>query len=94
MHATQHKFQSLDTLVVLIIQTVKIPAADSDVVLWPLQEMALLRSQMGGQVNVAVDASPAQDLNQVMTEIREHYEGAINKNRKELEAWYQNKVRS
>lgn len=49
---------------------------------------------MGGQVNVSVDASPAPDLNQVMTEIRDHYEGAINKNRKELEAWYQNKVRS
>uniref|UniRef100_A0A671TV51 Keratin 98 n=1 Tax=Sparus aurata TaxID=8175 RepID=A0A671TV51_SPAAU len=56
------------------------------------EEMALLRSQMGGQVNVSVDASPAPDLNQVMTEIRDHYEGAINKNRKELEAWYQNKI--
>lgn len=55
--------------------------------------MALLRSQMSGQVNVAVDASPSTDLNQVMSEIREHYEGVIGKNRKELEAWYQNKVR-
>lgn len=49
---------------------------------------------MGGQVNVSVDASPSTDLNQVMTEIREHYEGLIAKNRKELESWYQNKVRS
>merc|ERR1711980_26018 len=56
------------------------------------EEMALLRSQMGGQVNVSVDASPSPDLNQVMTDIREHYEGVINKNRKELEAWYQNKI--
>uniref|UniRef100_UPI003AAD3C22 keratin 98 n=1 Tax=Centroberyx gerrardi TaxID=166262 RepID=UPI003AAD3C22 len=56
------------------------------------EEMALLRSQMGGQVNVAVDASPSTDLNQAMLEIREHYEAAIAKNRKELEAWYQNKV--
>lgn len=56
--------------------------------------MALLRSQMGGQVNVAVDATPSTDLNQVMSEIREHYEGVISKNRKDLEAWYQNKVRS
>lgn len=49
---------------------------------------------MGGQVNVAVDASPSTDLNQVMSEIREHYEGVIGKNRKDLDMWYQNKVRS
>lgn len=49
---------------------------------------------MGGQVNVAVDATPSTDLNQVMSEIREHYEGLIGKNRKDLEVWYQNKVRS
>lgn len=47
---------------------------------------------MSGQVNVAVDACPSTDLNQVMSEIREHYEGVIGKNRKELETWYQNKV--
>ncbi|XP_074543956.1 keratin 98 [Halichoeres trimaculatus] len=58
------------------------------------EEMVLLRSQMGGQVNVAVDASPSVDLNKVMSEIREHYEGVINKNRKELEAWHQNKIKA
>ncbi|XP_028314432.1 keratin 98 [Gouania willdenowi] len=56
------------------------------------EEMDLLRSQMGGQVNVAVDASPSPDLNQVMSEIREHYEATIAKNRRELDSWYQNKV--
>ncbi|XP_061889466.1 keratin 98 [Entelurus aequoreus] len=56
------------------------------------EELALLRSQMGGQVNVAVDASPSPDLNQAMTEIRDHYEAMIAKNRKDLETWYQNKM--
>lgn len=70
------------------------PVANCGALLWPLQELALLRSQMGGQVNVSVDACPSTDLNQVMSEIREHYEGVIGKNRRDLEAWYQNKVRS
>ncbi|XP_075894949.1 keratin 98 isoform X2 [Nelusetta ayraudi] len=56
------------------------------------EELALLRSQMSGQINVAVDAGPSTDLNQVMTDIREHYEVAISKNRKDLESWYQNKM--
>lgn len=56
--------------------------------------MALLRTQMGGQVNVSVDASPSRDLNEAIAEIRQHYEGVIAKNSKELELWYQNKVRS
>lgn len=67
--------------------------ADDAVPCCPVQEMALLRSQMSGQINVAVDAGPSTDLNQVMTDIREHYEGVIGKNRKDLESWYQNKVR-
>ncbi|XP_032392259.1 keratin, type I cytoskeletal 13 [Etheostoma spectabile] len=56
------------------------------------EELALLRSQMGGQVNVTVDASPSTDLNQVISEIREHYENVIGQNRKELETWYQKKI--
>ncbi|XP_037545613.1 keratin, type I cytoskeletal 13 [Nematolebias whitei] len=55
------------------------------------EELAQLRTQMGGQVNVSVDAPSSVDLNQVMTEIRDHYEALIAKNRRELELWYQNK---
>ncbi|KAL3996028.1 U6 snRNA-associated Sm-like protein LSm3 [Sarotherodon galilaeus] len=56
------------------------------------EDLALLRTQMGGQVNVSVDASPCLDLNEAMAEIRQHYEGVIAKNSKELELWYQNKI--
>ncbi|XP_043970156.1 keratin, type I cytoskeletal 13-like [Gambusia affinis] len=56
------------------------------------EDLAQLRNQMSGQVNVEVDAVSQVDLNRIMTEIREHYEALIAKNRKDLEQWYQNKV--
>lgn len=49
---------------------------------------------MSGQVNVEVDAAPGQDLNKIMEEMRDHYESVAAKNRKDLEGWFQNKVRS
>ncbi|KAF3850510.1 hypothetical protein F7725_012282 [Dissostichus mawsoni] len=46
---------------------------------------------MASQVNVEVDAAPQQDLSVVMGEIREHYETVANKNRRDLDVWFQAK---
>lgn len=48
---------------------------------------------MSGQINVEVDAAPQQDLNSVMAEIRDQYETMAAKKQKELQAWFDQKVR-
>ncbi|XP_076001456.1 keratin, type I cytoskeletal 50 kDa-like isoform X1 [Genypterus blacodes] len=55
------------------------------------EEMAALRSQMSGNINVEVDALPGNDLGKVMEEMRSHYESVADKNRRELENWYKSK---
>ncbi|XP_043970157.1 keratin, type I cytoskeletal 13-like [Gambusia affinis] len=58
------------------------------------EDISLLRMQVGGQVNVEVDAPSPADLNRIMTELRENYEALIAKNRKELETWHHKKMTS
>lgn len=44
-------------------------------------------------MNVEVDAKPQEDISMVMNQIRSQYEGIVEKNRREMEAWYKVKVR-
>lgn len=55
------------------------------------EELAALRSQLTGNVNVEVDAAPQQDLNKVLEEIRAQYEAITNKHRRDQEAWFNDK---
>lgn len=55
--------------------------------------MAALICQLSQTVCVEVDAAPQQDLNQVLEEIRCHYETIIDKHRKKQECWFKEKVR-
>lgn len=44
-------------------------------------------------MNVEVDAPAQVDLSAVLASIRDHYETVANKNRRDVEAWFQAKVR-
>ncbi|XP_075701837.1 keratin, type I cytoskeletal 19-like [Rhinoderma darwinii] len=52
------------------------------------EEINALRGQVGGQVNVEMDAAPAVDLTKILSDMRDQYEVMAEKNRKEVEAWY------
>lgn len=59
-----------------------------------MQELAALRSQLTGTVNVEVDAAPQQDLNRVLEDIRAQYEAITDKHRRDQETWFNEKVKN
>lgn len=57
------------------------------------QEMRGLQGQSGGDVNVEVNATPGINLMEKLNEMRSEYERLIENNRKEVESWYETKVK-
>ncbi|KAJ0033292.1 hypothetical protein NQD34_000399 [Periophthalmus magnuspinnatus] len=55
------------------------------------EELAALRSQLTGTVNVEVDAVPQQDLSRILDEVRAQYESITDKHRREQETWFNEK---
>lgn len=58
------------------------------------EEVRLLRAQQGGSVNVQVDSAESADLTKVLSEVRQQYETLMEKNKSELQRWFQTKVES
>lgn len=52
-----------------------------------------MQAQLTGQIHVEVDSTPSADLNHVISEIREQYEGMVAKYRRGAEAWFKEKAR-
>ncbi|XP_054080051.1 keratin, type I cytoskeletal 16-like [Rissa tridactyla] len=56
------------------------------------EEMRQLQAQTGGDVSVEVNAAPGEDLTKILNDLRNEYEQIIEKNRREVEQWYEVKI--
>ncbi|NXG39147.1 K1C19 protein, partial [Dromaius novaehollandiae] len=56
------------------------------------EEMKSLQTQSSGDVNVEVNAAPGEDLLTKLNDMRQEYESIIQKNREEVERWYESKM--
>ncbi|CAI9609161.1 unnamed protein product [Staurois parvus] len=55
------------------------------------EESQIARSSAAGQVNVEMDAAPGIDLTKILNDMRENYEAMADKNRRDAEAWFNQK---
>ncbi|XP_065605227.1 keratin, type I cytoskeletal 14-like [Cyrtonyx montezumae] len=56
------------------------------------EELRQLQAQTGGDVSVEVNAAPGEDLTKTLNDLRNEYEQIIEKNRREVEQWYEVKI--
>ncbi|NXC18798.1 K1C15 protein, partial [Corythaeola cristata] len=56
------------------------------------EEIRQLQSQTSGDVSVEVNAAPGEDLTKILNDLRNEYEHIIEKNRREVEQWYEVKI--
>jgi len=56
------------------------------------EDLLNMRSSMSGQVQVEVDAKPQEDLMKVLEDMRDQYEAAAAKDKKELGNWFEAKA--
>ena len=61
--------------------------------LLPLQEMKDLQNVSTGDVNVEMNAAPGVDLTENLNLLRSQYEQLAEQNRREAEAWFNEKVK-
>ncbi|XP_040262418.1 keratin, type I cytoskeletal 47 kDa-like [Bufo bufo] len=55
------------------------------------EELKIAKSSSAGQVNVEMDAAPGVDLTKLLNDMRADYETLVEKNRKDAEAWFNQK---
>ncbi|OXB69936.1 UNVERIFIED_CONTAM: hypothetical protein H355_009833, partial [Colinus virginianus] len=56
------------------------------------EELRQLQAQTSGDVSVEVNAAPGEDLTKTLNDLRNEYEQIIEKNRREVEQWYEVKI--
>ncbi|NXG53405.1 K1C19 protein, partial [Psilopogon haemacephalus] len=57
------------------------------------EEMKSLQGHSGGDVSVEVNAAPGEDLLKKLNDMRQEYETIIQRNREEVEKWYEIKMK-